>query len=234
MNAVRMDRTDPPEWTIVLRQLGPALLLVALAGFVDAIGYLALSGLFVSFMSGNTTQMAALLASGGAAGAVSAALLIALFLAGVTGGAFLVEIAPRVAGAAILAGEAILMLGVAIASAGDDVSVAHLLPLAFAMGAQNNLRQAVAGTTLGSTFVTGSLVSTGLGLARHLSGKAGATAWSPHLASWTALVLGAVLGGFCFLKVGLSLALVGPAATAALLSVLHLRAALRRPETDGG
>lgn len=224
-----MDSTGPSEGSAVARQLGQALLLVALAGFVDAIGYLALSGLFVSFMSGNSTQFAASLASGDTAAAVSAALLIVLFLAGVASGALLVEIGPRFASAGILAGESVLICAVVV-TARDGVTVVHLLPLAFAMGAQNNLRQAVAGTTLGSTFVTGALVSTGQGLARHLAGKAGAAAWSPHLASWTALVVGAVLGGLGFLKAGLSLSLVGPAVVAALLAVLHLRQALRRPE----
>ena len=36
-----------------------AVLLAALAGYVDSIGFLQLGGLFVSFMSGNTTRMAA-------------------------------------------------------------------------------------------------------------------------------------------------------------------------------
>ena len=35
-----------------------AVVLVALAGFVDAVGFLVLGGLFVSFMSGNSTQFA--------------------------------------------------------------------------------------------------------------------------------------------------------------------------------
>jgi len=39
-------------------------LLAGLAGMVDAIGYLHLSGLFISFMSGNSTQLAAALGKG--------------------------------------------------------------------------------------------------------------------------------------------------------------------------
>ena len=38
--------------------------LAALAGMVDAIGYLHLSGLFVSFMSGNSTHLAVSLGQG--------------------------------------------------------------------------------------------------------------------------------------------------------------------------
>src|SRR3984885_7084027 len=60
--------------------------LSALAGFVDATGFISLGGFFVSFMSGNTTRFAV----GLAAGAVSAAIaigLIATFVFGVMAGA---------------------------------------------------------------------------------------------------------------------------------------------------
>ncbi len=45
-----------------LRNLILALALSALAGFVDGIGFLHLGGLFVSFMSGNSTRMSVSLA----------------------------------------------------------------------------------------------------------------------------------------------------------------------------
>ena len=43
------------------RGLVLAAILAALAGMVDVIGYLHLKGLFISFMSGNSTQLAAAL-----------------------------------------------------------------------------------------------------------------------------------------------------------------------------
>jgi hypothetical protein len=46
------------------RGLVVATMLAALAGMVDVIGYLHLKGLFVSFMSGNSTQLAAALGRG--------------------------------------------------------------------------------------------------------------------------------------------------------------------------
>jgi uncharacterized membrane protein YoaK (UPF0700 family) len=42
------------------RNVALACALSALAGYVDGIGYLHLGGLFVSFMSGNSTRMSAL------------------------------------------------------------------------------------------------------------------------------------------------------------------------------
>lgn len=207
--------------------LGLGLFLVVLAGFVDAVGFLALSGLFVSFMSGNSTQFAAVLASGEIASALSALWLILAFVAGVAAGTAVVERAPSPAAAVILYSVECAAIFAAAIAAADAVSVPRLLPLAFAMGLQNNLRQKVAGTQIGSTFVTGALVSTGQGLARHLLGRAGAEAWAPHAASWTALVVGAVVGGWTYLAAGLPVALIGPAVVTALLAGLHLWLAVR-------
>ena len=72
--------------SVEARGLVLAGLLAALAGMVDVIGYLHLSGLFVSFMSGNSTQLAAALGQGelGAAGAITK--LVMLFVLGAAAG----------------------------------------------------------------------------------------------------------------------------------------------------
>ena len=61
-----------------MRALAPshqalALSLAVLAGYVDSLGFLQLGGVFVSFMSGNSTRLAVSLAEGRwqAAGAVA-------------------------------------------------------------------------------------------------------------------------------------------------------------------
>ena len=59
-----------------------ALCLASLAGFVDAIGFIKSGGLFVSFMSGNSTRMAIGIAEVARTG-LSAAMLISLFVLGV-------------------------------------------------------------------------------------------------------------------------------------------------------
>jgi uncharacterized membrane protein YoaK (UPF0700 family) len=54
------------------RDIALACALSALAGYVDGIGFLHLGGLFVSFMSGNSTRMGASLAEGHWSGASEA------------------------------------------------------------------------------------------------------------------------------------------------------------------
>jgi uncharacterized membrane protein YoaK (UPF0700 family) len=70
--------------TLDARARKVAITLSALAGFVDALGFLELGGFFVSFMSGNTTRLGV-----GVAGAMPEAWiaggLMLTFMLGVTG-----------------------------------------------------------------------------------------------------------------------------------------------------
>src|ERR1700694_6063442 len=67
-----------------------ACALSALAGYVDGIGFLHLGGLFVSFMSGNSTRMGVSLAEGQWLHAGKALGLIALFVVGAAAGSLIV------------------------------------------------------------------------------------------------------------------------------------------------
>src|ERR1700733_888625 len=64
------------------RSVALACTLSGLAGYVDGIGYLYLGGLFVSFMSGNSTRLGVTLAQGQWVNAAEALGLIALFVIG--------------------------------------------------------------------------------------------------------------------------------------------------------
>src|SRR5437868_6211026 len=67
-----------------------ACALSALAGYVDAIGFLHLGGLFVSFMSGNSTRMGVSLAQGEWQSAAEALGLVMLFVIGAAAGSLIV------------------------------------------------------------------------------------------------------------------------------------------------
>ena len=53
-----------------------AIALAAQAGFIDALGFLKLGGLFVSFMSGNSTRLGVGLATGASVAGMAAGLSI--------------------------------------------------------------------------------------------------------------------------------------------------------------
>src|SRR5882762_2844059 len=91
------------------RGLVLAALLAALAGTVDAIGYLHLSGLFISFMSGNSTQLAAALGQGDLVEVGTIAELIALFVLGAAAGQILAGFTGKRRMTWVLVGVAVLL-----------------------------------------------------------------------------------------------------------------------------
>ncbi|MBG6118616.1 MULTISPECIES: YoaK family protein [unclassified Sphingobium] len=168
--------------------------LAALAGMVDALGLLKLGGLFVSFMSGNSTRMAVGIATEPTL-AWAAAGLIGAFVGGVFVGALLARMAGRWRKQAVLALVlALLTIAASLAgSAGDGLT----LLMAAAMGAVNNMFQRDGEVSIGVTYMTGALVKLGQALAGAVTGGP-AFGWLPHLLLWLGLVAGAVAGAVLF------------------------------------
>lgn len=170
-----------------------AVALAAMAGFVDAVGFLSADGYFVSFMSGNTTRLGVALGTA-PLHAVIPALLIGGFLCGVTGGALLALHAGRYRKPAVLTLVAALLLAGAAARAfGGEGAMLALLVMA--MGAINNTFQRGGEVTVGLTYMTGALVRLGQGLALWVSGK-GERGWIAWGSLWAGLLTGAVAGAF--------------------------------------
>ncbi len=206
MNA--LDRTD--------RALAAAL--AALAGFVDAIGFLGLGGFFVSFMSGNSTRLGVGVASEGAAAAVAAA-LVGAFVVGVLLGALLCRATGRFGRTAVLALVA-LSLGLAAMLYQPGAVPGAFLLVALAMGAENMVFQRNGDVAFGLTYMTGTLVRIGQRLADALAGGAGWD-WLPWALLWAGLVAGGVIGALAWLRIGAD-ALWIAAALAAVLAVASL------------
>ena len=165
--------------------------LAGLAGFVDANGFLASNGYFVSFMSGNTTRLGLDLARDPARAAVPA-LLILGFVAGVAAGAALAGHCTTRRKPAVLALVAALLLAAA-ASRGTAPPALTLALLVGAMGAVNNTFQRGGEVSVGLTYMTGALVKLGQAIGARLIGQP-RSGWAPQVALWAGLAAGAVLG----------------------------------------
>ncbi|WP_210208902.1 YoaK family protein [Roseiarcus fermentans] len=194
--------------------LALAVGLLALAGFVDAVGFLLLGGLFVSFMSGNSTQFAIQTGQMSWSGAAPAGAIIAAFVAGVVVGRLIANAAGAWRRPALLALEA-ACLGLVPGLPAPPLASGFLMALA--MGAQNGILHSAGRTTTGLTYVTGSLVKFGEALADALSGAGPASAPLPYLSLWLGIVAGGVTGAAAYGAFGLS-ALALPALAAALLA----------------
>jgi uncharacterized membrane protein YoaK (UPF0700 family) len=153
---------------------GTSFPLAWVAGYVDAVGFLTLAGLFVAHMSGNTVRLGVFVGDGDWSLAAQRLVPIVVFVLGVVGGLALVEALQRrsaPAPARVLSIEAALLLvfmlvGRAVldgrgAPAGtwDYYLLATVAVLA--MGLQNVALRRVAGLPIHTTFVTGMLTYVG-------------------------------------------------------------------------
>jgi uncharacterized membrane protein YoaK (UPF0700 family) len=190
-----------------------ACALSALAGYVDGIGFLHLGGLFVSFMSGNSTRMGVSLAEADWLKAAEAFGLIVLFVIGAAAGSLIVLRRGANRQPLLLVVEAALLAIAALCYALGQ-SQAAIAAIVLAMGLENACFQIEGGSGLGLTYVTGALVKAGQLLAVALTGGA-RLGWVPNLLLWAALVAGSALGALAY--AWLNLAAIWFAAAAALL-----------------
>ena len=184
------------------RNIALACALSALAGYVDGIGYLYLGGLFVSFMSGNSTRMGVNLAQGQWMNAAEAFGVITLFVIGAAAGSLMVLGRGVHRQPWVLLVEALLLIaaGVADVFAMPNTAIAAIV---LAMGLENAMFQIDGGAGLGLTYVTGALVKVGQLAAAALTGGA-RWGWVPNLLLWAALVAGSACGALAYYWINLA------------------------------
>ncbi|MCX5570093.1 YoaK family protein [Kaistia nematophila] len=184
------------------RQRALAYLLAGVAGYVDAMGFRHLGGVFVSFMSGNTTRLGVDIGSGDWMKAAQIACIIVLFVIGAALGSLVGLDGKRERRAAILWTEAALL---AVAAVSDNFPFAIIgsIAMALAMGVENAVFQRNGSPGIGLTYVTGALVKVGQRLAMALQGG-DRWGWVSSLWLWGSLCFGAVLGAFTYGQIGLT------------------------------
>jgi uncharacterized membrane protein YoaK (UPF0700 family) len=193
-----------------------AACLSTLAGYVDAVGFIALGGLFVSFMSGNTTRLAVALAQHTPVAAI-AATLIALFVTGVVLGALVGNAAKARRPVAVLA-VVTLLLAVAASLGTAGFTTGSVIAMVLSMGAENAVFAEDGEVHIGLTYMTGTLVKLGQRLASALSGG-DRLAWRPYFMLWLGLAAGAVLGASAYPLMGLSALWIAALAAAGLTAI---------------
>lgn len=200
--------------------------LAALAGYVDAVGFLGTGGFFVSFMSGNSTRLGVGVARS-AEFAVAALALIGAFVAGVMiASAITQKAVDRRPGAVMLLVSVSLALSAAIAPLAPPL--ATFACVAFAMGAENLVFEADGEVRIGLTYMTGTLVKIGQRLSIALAGG-DRWGWLPFFLLWLGLIAGGVIGALAYALLGVGSLWIAAGAAALLTPIVHRLAGDRRP-----
>lgn len=200
------------------RNLALACALSALAGYVDGIGFIHLGGLFVSFMSGNSTRLGVSFTEGHYSDAGLSAGLIAMFVAGAGAGTLIVRSRSKYRQAHVLLAEAVLLAVAAMIAAFGHPWIA-IVVIVTAMGLENAVFQMEGSAGVGLTYMTGALVKVGQSIAETLKGGP-VFAFAPNFALWASLVIGAALGAMAYQRLALSAIWFGAAVALALAALV--------------
>src|ERR1700733_10450759 len=193
-----------------------ATLMTALAGFLDAVGYVQLQHFYVSFMSGNSTQFGMAVARANWSDVLLAGVVIGSFVVGACLATIICEVSNRFEILAVLNSELLVFL-VALALAVSAYDRTALVLVALAMGAQNTLHQIVAGADVGKGFITGTFFFPGQGLAFGPRRRKPISQAASNLLSWLAFIGGAAVGTLVLGAIGLIAVLAVIATIYALL-----------------
>jgi uncharacterized membrane protein YoaK (UPF0700 family) len=232
-----VDRTDRSRRTQVRSAERLAAALAMIAGFVDAYGMITY-GVYVSFMSGNTTQTGYQAAEGAFGPASLSALAILFFVVGSFAGTLLVEFAGRYARRVLYCVVAAALAAiVGLTQYGVLSGAFAIAAISVAMGVMNNALSRVGAQAISLTFVTGSLSRVGSSLAlalRRAPLRDAQGPWDTHLRRalmlarlWLGFLVGALLSGAATPRYG-ALVLAAPAL------ILAVMAAFDRPDRLGG
>lgn len=197
-----------------------AVSLSFLAGYVDALGFLKLGGVFISFMSGNSTRLGVSGVVGDAFPAMALAGVLCLFVTGVIVGSLLghrfrgkrsLVIMLFVTGLLVVSGILVL--------AGHEMGA--IAAAAMAMGAVNTLFEKDGEVSVALTYMTGTLVRMGQKIAAALTGGA-RFGWVRHFLLWAGLACGALTGAYFYTLYGFA-AIWLSAVQAALICIVISR-----------
>lgn len=200
------------------RRFALGLVLTLVAGWVAAVGFLELGGVYTSFMSGNTVQFGLLLALGHWDVMSRAGVAVVAFLLGAILGSVVVAKGRAWGSALALSTEAVAIgFGAWLLAWHAAWSLAIIASLSFGMGIQNHIVAKTRIDNAGTTFVTGVSFRLGDAIAKRLVDRDRSGLWIAYLAVWTAFGLGAGLGTYCETQ-WRRLAMTPPAAALAVLA----------------
>ena len=178
-----------------------------IAGFIDSVGFIFLGGVFLSFMSGNTTRIATSTIDGDPELAWLAGSAVLMFLLGVMEGALVRRLAMRRLSPdrireVVLANMCVLFTASSLLVL-VDAPAAAIIAAALGIGAMNSIFERSGEVAIPLTYMTGTLVKMGQRFVDAFFGGTH-TAWLEHLRMWAALSAGAFVGAIAYRGLGVT------------------------------
>lgn len=177
-----------------------------IAGFVDSIGFLFLGGVFLSFMSGNTTRIAAATVDGNPALAWLAGSAVIFFLLGVMQGALVRRLAQRRVRPdrvrEVVMVNMCVLFTVASLLVLLDAPHAAIIVTSLSIGSMNSIFEREGEVAIPLTYMTGTLVKMGQRFVDAFFGGSH-SAWLGHLKMWGGLTAGAFTGALVYRWLGI-------------------------------
>lgn len=196
-----MTNASPP---IERRQITLAVCVALIAGYLDAYALRTL-GIFVSFMSGNTTMAGLSTGERHFLSALAPALAVPSFVLGSFAGTWITTSRERYPRRLLFLVNVILLCVVHLFASHESLKMANIAVLSIATGLLNPALSRIGTESISITFVTGTLSRLGGHLARGIRGVPLPDAegeWDSHfhracldLYLWVGFGLGAVLSG---------------------------------------
>ncbi|KAB3523517.1 DUF1275 domain-containing protein [Corynebacterium sp. zg254] len=178
-----------------------ALALTFVAGYVDSVGFIHLGGVFLSFMSGNTTRSATSLVEGNVNQATLAGSCIILFLIGVMTGALITRLSTRTwdvyRGREAVMWSITAVFGITTLLILADMEHIAILSLSVGIGMMNSVFERNGEVSIPLTYMTGTLVKMGQRFVDAFFGGKHLV-WILHLALWISLSTGAIVGALMY------------------------------------
>ena len=177
-----------------------------IAGFIDSVGFIFLGGVFLSFMSGNTTRSATAIVDGNWDLARLSGGCIIFFLIGVMNGALTKRLAAR--RFHVTRGREIVLYNVSLLFILSSILLEAGLPtvgmiaLSLGVGTMNSIFERNGEVSVPLTYMTGTLVRAGQRFVdawftgRHAS-------WIANIILWLCLSLGAIAGAVSYRFIGI-------------------------------
>lgn len=203
-----------------------SLAIACTAAYVDAAGFLLFSGVYLSFMSGNTTRAAVLLGKGAWQEMIPVISVFPAFVLGTAIGTIMMNVFQRRRQAMVLVIAAVALAIVTIwegrqLSRSPELPLGSLLLLTATMGLLNPIVQRVDRVSIGLTYVTGTLAKLGSAIGAKVSnGKSSGKDQTESIfiltTVWLAFLIGAIGGGLAAASYGFRCIIVPAVALFAL------------------